>query len=274
MKPTEARVANWYLERVFLLVPGPFFRPFPDSDLAVSLNIFVLLSLIHSLVFFLIPHACSMLSLAALLITVSFVCFPNSFVLVSTTRQFNPLNPPGVGWLPLPQTNMAAVVGRARSCAVVRAWSVMRGRARSVVRGRAWSCVVVRGSVRRPCVVVRGRARSCVVVRGRAWSCVVVRGSAWSCVVVRGRAWSCVVVHGRAWSCAVVRGRACVVGHAWSCVVGRARSYVVVRGRAWSCRSARFAASTAVTQTNERTTSNNPLNPPGWGGSIFLIFLR
>ena len=141
----------------------------------MSLNIFVLLSLIHSLVFFLIPHACSMLSLAALLITVSFVCFPNSFVLVSTTRQFNPLNPPGVGWVPLPQTNMAAVVGRARSCAVVCAWSVMRGRARSVVRGRAWS-------------VVRGRA--CVV--GHAWSCVVVRGR--SCAVVRGRARSCVVV--------------------------------------------------------------------------------
>ena len=47
----------------------------------------------------------------------------------SRARQFNPLNPPGVGWVPLPQTNMAAVVGRARSCAVVRAWSVMRGRA-------------------------------------------------------------------------------------------------------------------------------------------------
>ena len=77
----------------------------------------------------------------------------------SRARQFNPLNPPGVGWVPLPQTNMAAVVGRARSCVVVR------GRARS-------------------CAVVRGRARSCV--RGR--SCVIVRGSAWSCVVVRGRA--------------------------------------------------------------------------------------
>ena len=75
----------------------------------------------------------------------------------SRARQFNPLNPPGVGWVPLPQTNMAAVVGRARSCAVVR------GRAWSVVRGRARSCV---------------RGRSCVVVRGRAWSCVVVRGSA------------------------------------------------------------------------------------------------
>ena len=56
----------------------------------------------------------------------------------SRARQFNPLNPPGVGWVPLPQTNMAAVVGRARSCAVVRgrAWSVVR--AWSVMRGHAW----------------------------------------------------------------------------------------------------------------------------------------
>ena len=100
----------------------------------------------------------------------------------SRARQFNPLNPPGVGWVPLPQTNMAAVVGRARSCAVVRG---------------------------RSCAVVRGRARSCAVVRGRAWSCAV--------------------------------------GRAWSGAVGRARSCVVVR----SCRSARFAASTAVTRTNE-----------------------
>ena len=73
----------------------------------------------------------------------------------SRARQFNPLNPPGVGWVPLPQTNMAAVVGRARSCAVVR--------------GRARSYVVVRG---RSCVV----GRACVV--GHAWSCVVVRGRA------------------------------------------------------------------------------------------------
>ena len=40
----------------------------------------------------------------------------------SRARQFNPLNPPGVGWVPLPQTNMAAVVGRARSCVVGHAW--------------------------------------------------------------------------------------------------------------------------------------------------------
>ena len=73
----------------------------------------------------------------------------------SRARQFNPLNPPGVGWVPLPQTNMAAVVGRARSCAVVhgRARSCVRGR--SFVVGRAWLCVVVLG---RSCVVVRGRA--------------------------------------------------------------------------------------------------------------------
>ena len=79
----------------------------------------------------------------------------------SRARQFNPLNPPGVGWVPLPQTNMAAVVGRAcvvvrgRSCVVMRsrAWSVVR--AWSVMCGRVWSCAVVRGRAR---VVVRGRA--------------------------------------------------------------------------------------------------------------------
>ena len=96
----------------------------------------------------------------------------------SRARQFNPLNPPGVGWVPLPQTNMAAVVGRERSCVV--------GRARVV--GHAWSCAV-------------GRGRACVV--GNAWSCAVMRGRARS--VIRCRAWSCVVVRGR--SCAVVRGR-------------------------------------------------------------------
>ena len=96
----------------------------------------------------------------------------------SRARQFNPLNPPGVGWVPLPQTNMAAVVGRARSGG------------RACVVGHAWSYAV-------------GCARSCAVV------------CAWS----------------------VVRGRSCVV----------------VRGR--SCRSARFAASTAVTRRNERTNN-------------------
>ena len=136
----------------------------------------------------------------------------------SRARQFNPLNLPGVG------TASSNKYGS---------------------RGR--SCVVVSG---RLCAVVHGRARSCTVVR--AWS--VMHGHAWSCVVVRGRAWSCVVVRGRARSCAVVRGLACVVGHSWSCVHGRARvvghSWSCVVGRARSCRSACFAASTAVTRTN------------------------
>ena len=123
----------------------------------------------------------------------------------SRARQFNPLNPPGVGWVPLPQTNMAAVVGH------------------------AWSCVVG-----------RGRARSCVV--GHAWSCVVVR--AWSCVVVHGRARSCTVVC--AWS--VIRGRAVV-------------PFCPLRGQ--HCRG-----------TNERTTSNNPLNPPGVGQFFNLFKVR
>ena len=136
----------------------------------------------------------------------------------SRARQFNPLNPPGVGWVPLPQTNMAAVVGRARSCAVVR---------------------------------------------GRAWPCVVVRGRSWSCV--RGRSF----VRGRARS--VVRGRSCAVV-----------PFCPLRGQHGSqhCRAARFAASTAVTRTNERrnerTTSNNPLNPPGvgWVNFFYPITVR
>ena len=155
----------------------------------------------------------------------------------SRARQFNPLNPPGVGWVPLPQTNMAAVVGRARSCVVgrahscvvVRVWSVMCGRSCVVVRGRAWSCMAVRGRVR---PVMCGRARSCV--RGRA----CVRGR--SFVVIRGRTRS--VVRGRARS--VVRGRSCVVV-----------PFCLLRGQHGSqhCRAARFAASTAVTRTNELT---------------------
>ena len=121
----------------------------------------------------------------------------------SRARQFIPLNPPGVGWVPLPQTNMAAVVGRARSC-----------------------------------------------VRGR--SCVVVRGSAWSCVVVRGRARSC------------VRGRSCVVVCAWSCVVV---PFCPLRGQ--HCRDTNE-------RRNERTTSNNPLNPPGveWVKFFYPIKVR
>ena len=115
-------------------------------------------------------------------------------------------------------------------------------------------------------------------MRGRAWSCAVVR--AWS--VMRGSAWSCAV--GRARSCACVHGRSCVVGRAWSVVRGRAWSCMVVRGRARSvvrarsCRSARFAASTAVTRTNEgrneRTTYNNPLNPPGVGWVNFCYPIK
>ena len=114
------------------------------------------------------------------------------------------------------------------------------------------------------------RSRAWSVVRGRAWSVVCGR----ACVV--GHAWSCAV--GRAWS--VMHGRACVVGRGWSCAVGRARSCVVVpfcplRGQHGShhCCAARFAASTAVTRTNERTTYNNPLNPPGVGWvNLFYLF--
>ena len=52
----------------------------------------------------------------------------------SRAKQFNPLNPPGVGWVPLPQTNMAAVVGRA--------WSYVAASSNKYgSRGR--SCVVV-----------------------------------------------------------------------------------------------------------------------------------
>ena len=93
----------------------------------------------------------------------------------------------------------------------------------------------------------------------------------WS--VVRGRA--CVV--GRAWSCAVVRGRSCMVVRGRSFVVVRGRSCMVVRGR--SCGRARFAASTTVLpdcrDTKERTTSNNPLNPPwGWVKFCYPIKVR
>ena len=136
----------------------------------------------------------------------------------------------------------------------------MRGRARSCVVGHAWSCTVVRG-------------RSCVVVRGRAWSCAVVCGRA--CVV--GHSWSFVVIRGRAWSCAVVR--------AWSVIRGRARS--VVHGRAVlpASRPARQPALPCCPlrgqhcrdtkeRTNERTTSNNPLNPPGVGWVNFFYPIK
>ena len=107
----------------------------------------------------------------------------------------------------------------------------------SVVRGRAWS--VVRGRARS---VMRGRARSCAVVRGRARSCV--RGR--SFVVVRGRARSCAVVRGRARSCAVV-------------------PFCLLRGQ--HCRDTNE-------RRNERTTSNNPLNPPGVGWFNFFYPIK
>ena len=87
---------------------------------------------------------------------------------------------------------------------------------------------------------VVGRARSCV--RGRSWSCVVVHGRARS--VMRGRAWS--VVRGRAWSCAVV-------------------PFCPLRGQ--HCRDTKE-------RTNERTTSNNPLNPPGVGWVNFFYPIK
>ena len=78
----------------------------------------------------------------------------------------------------------------------------------------------------------------------------------WS--VVRGRARSCAVMRGR--SCTVVRGRSCV----------RGRSFVVVpfcplRGQ--HCRGTNE-------RTNERTTSNNSLNPPEVGWVNFFYFFK
>ena len=75
-----------------------------------------------------------------------------SLAKASRARQFNPLNPPGVGW-------RSCAVGHAWSVMRGRAWSVVRGRARSVVRGRAWSCAV-------------GRARSCRSARFAASTAV------------------------------------------------------------------------------------------------------
>ena len=66
-----------------------------------------------------------------------------------------------------------------------------------------------------------------------------------SCAVVCGR--SCVVMHGRAR--AVVRAWSVIRGCAWSSAIG---PFCPLRGQ--HCRG-----------TNERTTYNNPLNPP-WGG--------
>ena len=133
------------------------------------------------------------------------------------------------------------------------------------------------------------RGRSCAVVHGRAWSCAVVRGRARSCAVVRGRARSCAVVRGRARSC--VRGRSFVVvrGRARSVVRGRVRSVVRSCGRAWSCGRAVLPASRPALpccplrgqhgsdtneRTKERTTSNNPLNPPGVGWVNFCYPIK
>ena len=180
----------------------------------------------------------------------------------SRARQFNPLNPMGWGgYRFLKQIWQSLLVVRGRACVVVRAWSVVRGRS---------------------CVVVRGRARSCVVVSGRVWSCVVVRGR--SCTVVRGLARSCVAVRGR--PCVVGRARSCVRGRSWSCAVvrGRAQSCAVVRGRARSCVVVPFCplrgqhgsqqCRDTNERTNERTTSNHPLNPPGVGWVNFFNFFK
>ena len=94
-------------------------------------------------------------------------------------------------------------------------------------------------------------------VVGRAWSCV--RGRA--CAVVHAWSW-CVVVSGRARSCAVVRGR----------VRGRARSVVPfcpLRGQ--HCRDTNERTKEG---TNERTTYNNPLNPPGVGWVKFVYPIK
>ena len=124
----------------------------------------------------------------------------------------------------------------------------------AVVRGRARSCAV------RSCAVVCGRP--CVV--GHVWSCVLVRGRARSCVVVR--AWS--VMCGRARSVMRGRARSCAVVRAWS--VMRGRSCVVVpfcplRGQ--HCRDTNE-------RRKERTTYNNPLNPPGVGWVNFFYPIK
>ena len=52
------------------------------------------------------------------------------------------------------------VRGRARSCAVVRAWSVIRGRARSCAVGCAWSCAVGRAVLPASQAVTRTNERT------------------------------------------------------------------------------------------------------------------
>ena len=113
---------------------------------------------------------------------------------------------------------------------------------------------------------MRGRARSCAVVR--AWS--VKRGRAWSCAV--GRAWSCVVVRGRARSC--VRGRSFVVVRGRSCVVVRGRSCAVVPFCPLRGQHCRDTNERRKERTNERTTYNNPLNPPGVGWVNFCYPIK
>ena len=89
-----------------------------------------------------------------------------------------------------------------------------------------------------------------MVVRGR--SCVVVRGRTRSCTVVR--AWS--VIRGRARSCAVGRARSVVRGSARAVVRGRAVvPFCPLRGQHG------FAASTAVTRTNEGTNEQHLITP-------------
>ena len=95
----------------------------------------------------------------------------------------------------------------------------------------------------------------------RAWSCMVVRGRAWSCVVVPSRAWSCVVVRGSAWSCMVMRGRA---------PSRPTEHYVLPASRPITAHRLVYTAA----RTNERTTSNNPLNPPGVGWVNFCYPIK
>ena len=79
-----------------------------------------------------------------------------------------------------------------------------------------------------------------------------------------------------------MRGRACVRGRSFVVVHGRARSvvrgraYVVVRGRAVlpASRPALPWHERMNGRTDERTTSNNPLNPPGVGWVNFFNFFK
>ena len=74
----------------------------------------------------------------------------------------------------------------------------------------------------------------------------------------------------------VGRARSCVVGRVRSCVHGR--SFVVVRGRARSvvpfCPLRGQHCRDTNEGTNERTTYNNPLNPPGVGWVNFFYPIK